>query len=43
MFEFLFCPQHGLFSPANIAVLVSMGDSIKIVAQRLWFSILRHL
>jgi hypothetical protein len=32
VFEFLFCPQHGLFRPENVRIVLGYGTSI-------WFEV----
>ncbi len=34
MFEFLFCPIHGVFSPANIAAMTLVYQSGKVYVDR---------
>lgn len=36
MLEFLFCPQHGIFRPDNIAILMAYGSSLWLEAQLLY-------
>lgn len=36
MYEFLFCPQHGLFRPENLAMIVTYWDGVWAIAQSAW-------
>lgn len=37
MFEFFLCPQHGLFRPENLAMIMSYASGVWTEMQHLWF------
>lgn len=36
IYEFLFCPQHGLFAPANLAFILPTLSAAGMYVRRIW-------
>lgn len=39
MFEFLFCPQHGIFRPDNIALFLAYAGAIRVEIETLYIRV----